>query len=427
MLKLGELNYKKIILAVIILLAGGFLLASVVWLLFFSQPEGEVIEKGEVFRVEPGGVLPVTQEATKTNLILSGGRLVSEKQKLINNYKSGARELLSKRANGALTKVDSLINEEVAAINYTKQGFIFLSRKDNYFYYLTADGRRIKLSDEEFPFVERAVWSNDGNKVILEYPDGANILYDFTRRKKITLPAEARDFSFDVADERIAYKFVTDDVENNWIVVSDTQNTQIKPVEPIGDKAASVQVAWSPNNQVVALYHESRGLDKEEVYFLGLHDENFRSLKVAGSNFKGIWSPDGKQILYHVINPDNSYNPMLWVASAEGDKIGLYNYNLGLTTWVDKCAFAPGGQELYCAVPVSLKKGAGLYPEIVNDSEDVFYKIDLRTGISHLIAYPVFSEDLDKFQAQEVFVSQDGSKLYFWDKWTQRVYFMYLK
>lgn len=428
MLNFGELNYKKIILAVVILLAGGFLLVSVVWLLFFSRPREVAKDQSrQVVEIIPGGVLPAAQEGREANLIKSGGRLLSEKQKLIGDYKSGVKELLSPTANGALTKVNSLMGEAVAALNYSNKGFVFLSKEDNKFYYLTPDGRKILLSDESFPFVENTVWSADGNKVILEYPDGANVLYDFTKRRKVSLPSEAEEFSFDAEAKRIAYKFVTNDEDSNWIVVSDAQNTQIKPIEPIGDKANSVQIAWSPNNQVVALYHESRGLDKEEVYFLGLHDENFRSLKVAGSNFKGVWSPDGRQILYHVINPDNNYNPILWIASADGDNIGNYNYNLGLTTWVDKCVFAPNGQEVYCAVPIDLKEGGGLYPELVNNSEDVFYKIDLKTGISRLIAYPVFSENLDKFQVQKMFISQDGSKLYFWDKWTQKVYFMYLK
>ncbi len=423
-----ELNYKKILLAIVVLLGGVFLLFSVLWLLFFSRPETVVHNKeGGIAKIKPGSTLPNIQQGKSGNLMAGYGHLLSERQKLLDDYKQGNKQLLSTKASGALTKVNNLFDEKVAAVDYNGRGFIFLSKQDNKFYYLDNNGRKTLLSEESFPFVKRVVWSNSGNKVILEYPDGANVLYDFTQHKKITLPAEAEGFSFDSQDEKIAYKLVTDDPDSNWVIVSDAQNAQLKPLEPIGNKAASVQVSWSPDNQVVALYHEPRGLDKEEVYFLGLHNENFKSLEVAGSNFKGKWSPDGKYILYHVVNSANNYNPILWLASAANKDEVSYNRNLGLTTWVDKCIFAPQGYEVYCAVPVNLEKGAGLYPELVNKSEDVFYKIDLRSGLSQLIAYPVFSDKLDKFQAEKLFISPDGSKLYFWDKLTQKVYFMYLK
>ena len=322
-----------------------------------------------------------------------------------------------------ICRLDDKVNE----IDITGRGFNFLSGEDNKFYYLSKDGKKEALSQDAFPFVDKVAWSNDGNKVVLSYPDGSNLYYDFTSNKKITLPAGAEDFSFDSDSNEIAYKFVNNSSENNWLVVSDIKNNKMSPIEHLGDNGKTVEVNWSPTNQVVALYHESTGLSSEEVYFLGLHGENFRSLKVNGSNFKGIWSPQGDRILYHVISPDNDYNPILGIADANGDNIGNHNFMLGLTTWVDKCNFAKDNITVYCAVPVNLPVGAGMYPEIVNKSEDVFYKIDLTTGIAKLIAYPMLSEKLDKFQVKKLFISDDGTKLYFWDNWTDKVYTMRLK
>ena len=116
----------------------------------------------------------------------------------------------------------------------------------------------------------------------------------------------------------------------------------------------------------------------------------------------------------------------MFEADASGDNIGNNNFNLGLTTWIDKCVFA-GANKVYCAVPVGLPQGAGLYPDLVNDKADVFYEINLTSGISKLIAYPILSEELDQFQVKRLFISEDGSQLYFWDKWTEKIYSLRLR
>ncbi len=415
-------------MAVVIITAGIFLLGSVVWVIFFNRPEkGLSPAEKENAQVAPGGKLPENKSGNGANLSARGGRLQAEIDKLRRQREQNGSAAASNTAQGGLTKVRTVLDGQVKAVNYNGQNLLFLNEADNKFYALSSDGKKILLSEESFPFVDKVVWSADNNKAVLEYPDGSNLLYDFSRRKKIMLPSEGEGFAFDKSAKRLAYKIVTNNEDSNWLVVSDIQTQQVKPIEPIGNKSDSVEVNWSPNNQVVALYHEPRGLDSEEVYFLGLRDENFKSLKVNGSNFKGVWSPNGQWILYHVINSNNNYNPVLWIASASGDKIGNYNYNLHLNTWVDKCVFTPDSQAVYCAVPTSLKEGAGLYPELVGQGEDVFYKIDLKSGLAKLIAYPVLNNNLSKFQVQKLFISRDGTRLYFWDKLSQKVYSLRLR
>ncbi len=425
MLNLSELNYKKVFLAILILIVCFSLLFGLIWLFFLKDQQKT--SKVSVSTVTPGGSLPMTDEGNNLNIVGTNGRLISEKDISSDNFRDANGNLqLAKTANGSATVVSSILDEKVSEVNTTGRGFNFLSGEDNKFYFLK-DGKKVALSQNTFPFVDEVTWSNDGNKVVLSYPDGSNLYYDFTKNKKITLPTGAENFSFNSDSNEIAYKFVNNSSENNWLVVSDIKNNKTSPIEHLGDNGKTVEVSWSPNNQVVALYHESTGLDSEEVYFLGLHDENFRSLKVNGSNFKGIWSPQGDRILYHVISPTNDYNPILGIADANGDNIGNHNFMLGLTTWVDKCSFAKDNKTVYCAVPVNLPTGAGMYPELANKSKDVFYKIDLTTGISKLIAYPMLSEKLDKFQVKKLFISDDGTKLYFWDNWTKKIYMMRLR
>lgn len=425
---LPALDYKRIILAILLLVVSVSLLFGIIWLIFIRNPGGAKVEP--LGGITPGGALPATGPGGEAALAPVGGALPGSGE--LKQAKGGAvgREEplgVSEVARGSLTRAHSLIKDEINEINLSSSGFNYLSGQDNKFYRMSFDGsNRLPLSADVFPYVDKATWSADSRKVILEYPDGANIVYDFTKNKKVTLPKGAEGFSFDSSANNIAYKFIGSREKDNWLVVSDAEASSAEAIEPLGDQGDKVQVSWSPNDQVIALYHDPIGLNKEEVFFVGRQGENFKSLVVEGSKFSGKWSPDGRRILYHVISSSSDYNPLLWITDAQGDNIGNNNFNLGLMTWVDKCVFS-GNSKVYCAVPVDLPQGAGLYPDLVNDSADVFYEINLNTGISKLIAFPVISGESDKFQVKKLFISDDGSKLYFWDGLTQGLYYMRLK
>ncbi|MFH1890239.1 MAG: hypothetical protein ABIJ91_01590 [Candidatus Kuenenbacteria bacterium] len=423
-----NLNYKRIILGILILVIGIGLLAGVFWLVFLrSGPVPGEAPGGVV----PGGELPGIGPAGDLGIAGPGGTLPGSAIGDAESQGPGddaGNFSVDNIANGSLTLVENVIDEGLADVDLEGNGLSYLSLEDYKFYRVSLDGsNKTLLSDKAFPYVKNVFWSPDNKKVILEYPDGSNIYYDLAQDKQITLPTGMTEPVWHEDSKQIAYKYIGAKEEDNWIVVSDSDGGKAVPIEPVGNKGGSVQVSWSPTSEVVAFYHKSIGLNREEVYFIGLNDENFKSLVVEGSNFKGLWSPRGDMILYHVISNNNNYNPVLWVSDAQGDNIGHNNFNLGLSTWVDKCAFSLDNKTVYCAVPTSLPEGAGFYPDLLNDKSDVFYKIDLLTGISKLVAYPVFSEELDKFQVKKLFIAEDDGKLFFWDSFTDKLYFMRLK
>ena len=140
--------------------------------------------------------------------------------------------------------------------------------------------------------------------------------------------------------------------------------------------------------------------------------ENFKSFKVSGAGFTSEWSPKGTSLLYSVYSESTNYNPNLWVTKGNTSELGDIKVSLNISTWPDKCTFV-GENSLYCAVPQGLPRGAGLYPEIANDYLDNFYQINLNSGIKTLLASPVGIEG--GYSANNLFVSPDGSILYFTD------------
>lgn len=427
---LPELNYKKIFLAILLVAISLGMIFGVVWLIFIRPNANLGGQPGATNQA--GGNLPGAETGPSGTTVGSGGRLPGSLETGMETATgeagaTGEPLVIAERAEGSLTKVNSLNDEPVKGVEAQSNGFNYLSATDNKFYRVTATGEKFPLSSEEFPYVEKVSWSPDGNKVVLQYPDGAALSYDFTTGKKTTLPTGLEDPVFDASANNIAYKFITDQAENNWLVVTDANSNQSTAVEAIGEKGDKVQVNWSAANRVVATYRKSVGLEREEIFFIGLNDENNKSFVVDGSNFEGVWSPRGDKILYSVINSANNYNPSLWIADAGMDNAGNNNFNLGLVTWARKCVFARDGQRVYCAVPLGLSEAAGLYPELLYDSGDVFYEINLASGLSKMIAYPTLSENLERFQAKQIFLSDDEKKLFFWDNFSQQVYYLKLK
>lgn len=413
---LKQLGWKKILL-IIIFLAVCFALGYGIYYMFFRAEDSTVIN-------------------TNSNNFNNGLPSVNNNQNFNNNNNStpGSTATPSYEkiadlplANGAKTPTLPFFKDAVVSpeLNSAGNGLIFYNPEDNHFYTVLESGEKILLSNKEFFGVQKVYFANDKNKAIIEYPDGNKILYDFSKNTQLTLSPSITEPSFDT-NNRVAYKRVTEDSDDNWLTVSKIDGSETVLVEPIGDNGDMVQVNWSPTGEVVALYTEARGNSESEVYFIGLKGENFKSLTVAGTNFKGLWSPSGARLLYHVVAGANNYNPLLYIADAEGDTIGAHKYSLGLTTWVDKCVFATE-TILYCAVPKDLIEGAGLYPEAVDDQiQDLIYRIDLSTGLKELVAEPTDVNGAN-FNISRLFLSAKQDYLYFWNKLDGKIYALHLK
>ncbi|MBU0540079.1 hypothetical protein KKF59_04130 [Patescibacteria group bacterium] len=298
------------------------------------------------------------------------------------------------------------------------QGARFYSPEDGRFYRVNPDGSITALSDKQFLNVDNISWAKKSDEAILEFPDGSNVLYDFTTSRQTTLPKHWQDFAFSPDDSSIVAKSIGLDPDNRFLIVSDPNGNEAKAIEPLGQNAALAISNWSPNNQVIAFAKTGKPQSEgaEEIYLIGENRENFKSLIVPGRGFEPNWSPTGQQILYSVYHERDDLKPSLWVSGGVGDHIGEDRRGLNLKTWADKCVWQ-NESELYCGVPQSLDAGAGLAPDQFSDGPDDLYHVDLRTGVSIKISTPEQSHPI-----KNPVLSADQSQLMFVDARTGRVY-----
>lgn len=278
------------------------------------------------------------------------------------------------------------------------------------FYRIGADGKPAPLSERQFTNVKSVAWSPRDDRAILEFPDGANVLYDFRTDRQVTLPAHWEDFSFAPTGDRIAGKSIGLDRENRFLFEAEPDGNGFRVLEPLGTNARRVDVSWSPNNQVVAFARTGQqdlGDERQLVVAVGRHGENFPGITVEGQDFRPLWSPSGSRLLFSSVHSDHDYKPELWVVGGAGDAIGRQRQRLRIDTWADKCAFA-NDTTLYCAVPERLDRGVGLEPSVADATPDTIERIDLASGIRTTIGRP--SEDAS---VNQLSVAPDGSALFF--------------
>lgn len=401
---MNNINFKKIGL-IIAILAVATIIGYFIYTLFFRQAPISAPLDTQI--PGTGSGLPQAELGTPGSVDQSGGLLPQTPGQINTPETSGTTS----------DQVGASSDLGVSASNlaFGSGGQMqFFNEADGKFYRLGADGKPELLSDKQFSGASNIVWSPTNDKAIIEFPDGSKIRYNFVTKEQVTLPKHWEGFDFSPAGDKIVAKSIGLDPDNRWLVVANEDGSKAKTIEPLGENGADVIASWSPNNQSIAMYVQGIDFNSKEIFFIGQNGENFKSITTEGRGFEPKWSPKGDELLYSVYSADNDYKPTLWLTSAQGDNIGANRRPLGLNTWADKCTYS--GATVFCAVPQSLERGAGLFPELSNNTPDLLYRIDSQTGSKSIINLGSSS-----YTMKNLTVSPDGAYLYFTNTSTNRL------
>ncbi|MBU0597966.1 hypothetical protein KKF61_03125 [Patescibacteria group bacterium] len=414
-----------IIIAFIVVIIGFGALIYFVFIRDLVTPTNDT-NVNEVSNENVNGTLPVINTVTNTDVTppVNEGPIINT-----TTFRNVNGVNVDTVARGGPTEVSSVTTTRVQAAEpvVSGDGVRYYDKNIGKFFELSPGGDAQEMSEEVFPEVEDISWSPVDNQAILSFPDNSNILFNFDTQEQVTLPKEWDDIDFSPTGSKIGFKNLSSEERARWLAISNPDGSEVQLIEPIGDKTNDVAVEWSPNGQVVALYRENVSGTSQEAYFVGIHGENFKSVVTQGRGFEGKWSPSGEQMIYTVYSADTRYNPVLHIVDAAGDQIGSNNLNLGVQTWVARCAFSNSSPNLYCAVPDYLPTGSGLYPESIDNTNDSIYLLDTNSGQKRIIALPTFFDRSQDYSIASVFLSNDENELYFIENNSGRIYSIQLK
>lgn len=402
---MNNLPWRRILTVLIFVLVVCLIVFLLYWA--FLAPEQEpvgnnAISNGQLPNINGGVNRPIGNQNTTSGLPITN-----------------TSQAPSPTANGGPTIVNPLITTPTKFTTLSGNGvdLIFYDPVTGKFYQVDRNGteRRV-LSDQEFKGLTDVAWSPSRQLAVLTFQDGRSIIYDFlNKRQASSLPSELEDFSFSPDSTRIAAKYIGPVANDNWLAIVSSDGMSATQIESLGDKVNQVQVNWSPNSQIVATYQESIDGDRQSVVPLGAKNENFKAIETNGRGFAGQYDRTGTRLLYSVYSSATSYNPELHIVEANGDSIGRNNIDLSVPTWPDKCAFSASGSEIYCAVPIGLNPGSGLYPELASDLPFEFMKIDVTTGLQQRLAQPTDADGIEQYSVGSVYMAGTEDVLYFTD------------
>lgn len=391
----------KLVLRLALFLGAAGLIAAALYFAFFRTPP----QVQETPTTEtPGGNLTGSGDATGTN----GG--TTDTTGTDTDTTTGALPV-SDVANGGATTTRLLTTTAIVSPTTTVNGTVaYYDPATGHFYTIDASGEATLMSQASFPSAKTVTFDEGATSAVIEFPDGSNVVYDFSRAKQTTLPSHWEDFSYSADGAVLASKSIGNDVSNRSLILSSTDGTQTQVVAALGDNDDDVDVNVSPAGNVVAFSATgaAQTFDRNEMYLIGTDGSAVGSLIVQGTNFSAQWSPNGLHILYSVSDPTTNYRPALWYADSRGDRHGDVRMHLRVETWVEKCTFA-SSSTVYCAVPDTMVDGAGDNHDMVT-SNDSLYAIDLSSGKATLLGYA--SANTQMFNLA---VSEDGKTLYFQD------------
>lgn len=370
------------------------------------------------FRSEPIVVAPSVEPSSPTNTETSGTLpgLSGERPTEDSNSPDTGDGLseASDIANGGPTTTTELSNGPVyeTTLSSDGTGVNYYSKADGRFYRIDEDGNVTSLSEKQFPNVETVTWDRDSEKAVLEFPDGSNVVYDFTNEKQVTLPNHWKDFDFSPTGDEIIAKSMGLDPDNRYLVTVNSDGSNVRAFQALGENESKVQVAWSPNDQVIAFADTatsaySANLDRKIIFPVGKNKENFKGLVIEGLGFQPSWSPSGKKLLYSASGAYSSYRPLLWVVDGTPNNMGENRKSIQLNTWAEKCTWS-SSVELYCAVPNALPANAGLQPGLFEAQPDSLYRVNIETGLNTRVAQPQTDTTMTNLS-----VAKDGSVVYY--------------
>ena len=421
--KIKIMNKKTIYIIIFIILVIAF--GAMIYFVFLADllgPDDTNQNTNTTTNQNTNGGLPVINGSTNVNRV--SVNTVDTNARININTRVNTQPTISNIAQGGETIVNEIFDTPVQAVEQQVggDGIRFYDALDGKFYYIDENGNRILLSDQVFPQADEIAWSPVSNEAIISFPDQSKVYYDFNTKEQVTLPREWDDINFSPTGDQIGFKNISSNESERWLAVSNPDGSGVALIEPMGDKSDSVEVNWSPTGQVVATYREGYSASSQEVYLLGLNDENFKSIVTEGRGFEGTWSEDGKQMVYSVFNENTRYNPSLYLVDSAGDQIGTQTIKLGLQTWSNKCTFSSDSLTLYCAVPRLLTTGSGISPSLAGYTNDTIYKIDTNTGTKEVLALPIFLPSTQDYTIGSMFLSKDETELYFSDSQTRSLY-----
>jgi len=293
---------------------------------------------------------------------------------------------------------------------------LYYSKNDGSLNQIDLAGNNNKvLSQINFPQIARAIWSPDKNKTLIDNASYFSF-FDYSTGTTGGLNQNILNAAWQ-NEEKIIYIFKDPASNKGSINIANWDGTNWKKLIDLNffnQKLSSV-----PRSGLISFWNNPSASFETSFNTVTLLGGDAKQLLGGFFGADYLWSPSGNKILISHSNRKDGDRIVLGVADAQGQ-----NYtDLGTPTFVSKCVWGNDSKTIYCALPGSLPEDSLLPDDYQAEkfyTSDTFWKINTESGEKErLVELNELESALD---AQDLFLNQDESMLFFLNRKDKNIY-----
>lgn len=322
-----------------------------------------------------------------------------------------------------LEKISAISDEPVIApvISTNSSSIKYFSKNTGEAFKIDFDGTAKNSLSSKNPGLIKASWSIEKDKAILKIknPDGSpsSYFYDFANGEKFELNKNIEDVAWQTNANRIFYTYFDPASKKRTLNVSDPDGKNwINLINVPYEKVSFYQV---PKSGALSFWNSGDAYNQTIFQSVPMTGGSIKDIDRIGFGNDYLWDFSGNNFLVSHSDAKGGYKIELGIANYNGGEFR----NLGIPTFVSKCAWSKNGKIVYYALPGEIPDNTVLpneYKEGKFNTADTFWKIDIETGEKTRLLET--KEIKEKYDVSRMFLSPDESFLFFVNKINEKLY-----
>lgn len=317
-------------------------------------------------------------------------------------------------------RISRLTDDGALAFILSEEGTsIFYYAKNGQVFEVDLTGKNKKsISETILPGLKDVSWSPNKSIVLSEFRNGENkkfSFFDYLEKKGGSLSQNIRSVIWQ-NNERILYAY-QDSPSKSGLFVSNFNGSDWKKLTDLENPEQKISLV--PRSGLFSFWNNPDG--NVETKFFSVSplspEKNLLFSGKFGADY--LWSPKGNKVLVSYSNGQGGRKIKLGIMGPKGDNF----QELGIPTFVSKCAWSKDGETVYYALPGSIPDNVVL-PNDYNNGKvltaDTFWKINLKDGKrTRLLEVSEIEKEVD---ADKLLLSEDESLLFFINRRDENLY-----
>jgi hypothetical protein len=268
-----------------------------------------------------------------------------------------------------------------------------------------------QLSIPAKPGITNVLWPAKGKDFIAQYTDPTGKLawtyFNGTNQTYTDYPPQVESVDWLPNGAQILYVWLENG--KSTLNISDPDTKNWKYLADVWENDDEIKI--SPDGSQFLYYETNSAANTNSINSATADGKIWKSLVKSGQNLGVLWSPDGQKFLFGKKDL-NSQSYQLWIYNLTSGEVK----NLGFFTTTLKAVWASDSNVIYAAVPNSANPGTSL-------TNDGFFRMDTNT-----LEKKQFNTGAGStIDGRNLFLSTDGSKLFFRNAQDGGLYYLDLK